>query len=96
MIDKTNWLEICKRRFPNLRVVEGSGPLAVVRQCNSTIVLCGLPIEARSVAEKDCCKNCARHVQGIYYHTVVELKPDPVASAFRRNSSLHKMMMAED
>lgn len=90
MAETTNWLEICKRQFSNLRVVEGSGPLAVIRLCNSSIVLCQLPIEAGSVAETDCCKNCARHVPS--YHRIVELKqtPAPTAKQFRWRAEMQR------
>jgi|HubBroStandDraft_1064217.scaffolds.fasta_scaffold1056648_1 hypothetical protein len=85
-----NFLEQAKRMWSHSRI-EGSGKFAAVLACSYRVVLCDMALEAEALVSQPCCAHC----NPAPMHKLVELIV-PVASAYRRNNSLHRMMQSED
>lgn len=84
-----NSLEAAKLTWP-LYQISGSGSFAVVRHCDGTVVLCDIPLQAQSVFQSDCCRNCARQIPDLRYHRIVELKPPPARKPIRNMALMER------
>lgn len=74
--------DIAGLKWPGHKI-EGAGPLAVVLGCDYRVVLCDMPMTARSVVAERCGQYC-NHTALHGWHKIYVLNQQPAAVPYRK------------
>ncbi len=81
---ETIWQRMARTEFP-WHQISGDGPLAVLLECNRTVVLTSSPMVARTIKADKCgpgCDHVSEPLGG--WHKIRELKAPEPRRAFRK------------